>query len=56
MQMLEVQNLSFGYGSQKVLENISFSVNNGQVLTLLGPNGTGKTSLLKCILGLKKNT
>ena len=54
MQMLEVQNLSFGYGSQKVMENISFSVNNGQVLTLLGPNGTGKTSLLKCILGLKK--
>lgn len=51
--MLEVKNLKFGYSEKKglVLKDISFLLEEGQVLSLLGPNGTGKTTLLRCILG-----
>ena len=50
---IEVQNLSFGFpGKADLLQNISFSANKGEVLCLLGPNGTGKTTLLRCLLGI----
>ena len=55
--MLQVQNVRFHYKPGKpVLEDISFSLERGEVLCLLGPNGTGKTTLLRCLLGLSKAT
>ncbi len=51
---LEVKNLSFSYGEHPVLENVSFSVDGGQVLSVLGPNGVGKSTLFHCMLGLRK--
>ena len=43
---------SFAYGTERVLDRISFSVESGEVLCILGPNGVGKTTLLKCMMGL----
>lgn len=50
--LIEVNNISFAYGENQVFENISFSVEKGDVLCILGHNGTGKTTLLKCLNGL----
>ena len=47
--LLEVNGIEFSYGSIPTLENVSFSVEKDQVMTLLGPNGVGKTTLLKCL-------
>lgn len=49
---LSVNNLSKAYGSHKVLEDISFNLEPGQLAILRGPNGSGKTTLLNCISGL----
>ena len=49
---LSVQNLSFAYGERPVLEDISFSLEQGEFLSVLGPNGVGKSTLFRCILGL----
>lgn len=51
---LEVKNINFKYGQSPVLENISFDVEEGDYLGVIGPNGGGKTTLLKIILGLLK--
>jgi len=51
---LEVENVSFQYDGNFILENITFSVENGDYLGIIGPNGGGKTTLLKIILGLLK--
>lgn len=51
--MLEVRNVKFAYkGKQNVLEDISFDLNQGECLCLLGPNGTGKSTLARCLLNL----
>ncbi len=50
--MIEVKNLSFSYGAHKVLQDVSFSVPTGCFLSVLGPNGVGKSTLFSCILGL----
>lgn len=50
--LIKVEGLSKSYGKQKVLENISFNVEAGQIVGLLGPNGSGKTSLIKILSGL----
>jgi len=47
--ILDVQGLRFHYPSRPVLEDASFAVERGEVLAILGTNGTGKTTLLKCI-------
>ena len=49
---IEVRNLGFSYGSRQVLHDISFSVGKGEFLSILGPNGVGKSTLFRCILGL----
>lgn len=49
---IEVQHLSFSYGPRQVLKDISFSVDKGEFLSILGPNGVGKSTLFRCMLGL----
>lgn len=49
---IEVKNLSFSYGDRPVLHDISFSVEKGEFLSILGPNGVGKSTLFRCVLGL----
>ncbi len=50
--MLEIKNVSCGYGKKEIVHDISFTVGRGQVVCILGPNGCGKTTLLKSILGI----
>lgn len=51
--ILEVQNGCFGYpGQPDILNDINLSLNKGHILAILGPNGIGKTTLLKCMIGL----
>lgn len=52
--LLEIRNVEAGYGGQKVLRGISFDVPQGGMVTLIGPNGHGKTTLLRVISGLVK--
>lgn len=47
--ILSVRGLSFRYQSSSIIENIDFSVSKGECLAILGPNGVGKSTLLKCI-------
>jgi zinc transport system ATP-binding protein len=49
---IEVKNFSFSYNSEVVLNNISFAVTKGDYLGIIGPNGGGKTTLVKILLGL----
>ncbi|MCR4823161.1 MAG: ABC transporter ATP-binding protein [Treponema sp.] len=50
----QVRNGGFSYDSRQVLKNINFDVSNGEILCVLGSNGVGKTTLLKCMMGLQK--
>ena len=49
---IEVKNLSFSYADRPVLHDICFSVGRGEFLSILGPNGVGKSTLFRCVLGL----
>ncbi|MBO5912422.1 MAG: ABC transporter ATP-binding protein [Clostridia bacterium] len=50
--MLELKNVSSGYGKLPVLQNVSLSVEKGGVLSIVGPNGSGKSTLLKTAVGI----
>ena len=50
--MLTVENLSVSYGGIKAVDNISFQVNEGEVVALIGANGAGKTTILRAISDL----
>lgn len=50
--ILSVEALNVSYGKHKVLENISFSLNQGDYVGIVGPNGSGKTTLVRTLLGL----
>lgn len=52
--MLKIKNLSKSFGSNKVLNNISLEVNQGDVVAIIGPSGTGKSTLLRCLNYLEK--
>ena len=52
--MIRVSKLSFAYGSRQVLRDVTFSVGKGDFLAVLGPNGVGKSTLFRCILGILK--
>ena len=54
--IIEVSNLSFSYHKKLVFKHINFSLQSPSVLAILGPNGIGKTTLIKCLLGLRKKT
>jgi branched-chain amino acid transport system ATP-binding protein len=49
---LRVEGLRAGYGAVQVLDGISLDVNDGETVTLLGTNGNGKSTLMKCIMGI----
>lgn len=51
-KILEVKDLSINFGEEAVLNKLSFSVKKGEFLTVLGPNGSGKTVLFKALLGI----
>lgn len=52
LSILEVKNVSVAFGKHAVLSNVSFSLRKGEVIAVIGPNGSGKTVLLKTLLGL----
>lgn len=52
--VLVVKNLSKNFGKIRAIQNISFSIDKGKVVGLLGPNGSGKTTTLSIVIGLKK--
>ncbi len=49
-----IHQLAFAYDQVKVFENLNFSVSKGEFFIIIGPNGSGKTSLVKCLSGLEK--
>ena len=51
---LSVKDLSFSYGGRKVLDRISFDVEDNSIVSILGPNGVGKTTLLRCLCNLHR--
>ena len=51
---LQVRNMSFGYGAKRVVDDLSFSVNAGEVVGLVGPNGAGKSTVIKLLTKVLK--
>ncbi|MGY6547434.1 MAG: ATP-binding cassette domain-containing protein [Roseinatronobacter sp.] len=51
MSLIAVQDLSVSYGGRTVLRDVDFRIERGEIVTLVGPNGSGKTSFLRAILG-----
>ena len=49
MAILEVKNIEKHFGATKVLEDISFNLEEGQALAIIGSSGSGKTTLLRCL-------
>lgn len=56
MTLLEVRDLTAGYGAVRVLEGISLTVNEGETVVVLGANGAGKTTLLRALSGMIPST
>lgn len=52
--MLEVDALGFGYKKRPILNDICLTINKGEMVSIVGPNGTGKTTLIKCLAGIHK--
>jgi ABC-2 type transport system ATP-binding protein len=50
MKILELEHISKSYSNKQVIDNISFSVDQGEIFGLLGPNGAGKTTTLRMML------
>ena len=54
MKMLEVKEISKSYNKKKVLDKCSLEVKKGEIVSIIGPSGVGKSTLLRCINGLEK--
>ena len=52
--MLKVEHITTGYGKKQVLTDVSFEINKGKIVLLVGGNGSGKSTVLKTIYGLLK--
>jgi zinc transport system ATP-binding protein len=51
MSLITVKNLSVAYGANTILRNVMLTIEPGEIVTIVGPNGSGKTSLLRAIIG-----
>ena len=51
--MIEIKGLSKSFGDKKILDNVNVSIAENSILTLVGPSGGGKTTLLRCLAGLE---
>ena len=54
--LLEVRDVSLGFGGVRALTEVNFHVNQGELFSIIGPNGAGKTSMLNCVSGRYKPT
>lgn len=54
MSLVDVEHLSINYGAKTVLSHVSLRIERGEIVTIVGPNGSGKTSLLRAIIGAVK--
>ena len=54
MKLFEMKHIRKSFGNLEVLKDISFSVEEGQVLSIIGPSGSGKSTILRCATGLEK--
>ncbi len=52
--MLKIENLTKKFNERTIIDNLSFEVDDGEILTIVGPSGAGKTTLLRCISGLER--
>ena len=53
-RLIELKNISLSFGNRQILDNISFGINQGEILGMLGPNGVGKSTIFNLITGLIK--
>lgn len=54
MPIIQVENLEKSFGDLKVLKNVSFTVNKGDVIAVIGSSGSGKSTMLRCLIDLEK--
>jgi lipopolysaccharide export system ATP-binding protein len=52
--LVTLKNVSISFGKRRILDNVSFSINHGEILGMLGPNGAGKSTIFNLITGLVK--
>ena len=52
--MIEVNNLSFEIDGKQILKEVNLKINKGTIFGIIGPNGVGKTTLLRCLTGIYK--
>ena len=52
MPILQLKEIAFGYGKERVLSSLSFEVEKGEIIAIIGPNGSGKTTLFKVLDGI----
>ncbi|WP_198136798.1 ABC transporter ATP-binding protein [Oceanobacillus jeddahense] len=52
--MMQLSNMSKSFGKQTILQNVSLDISTNQITGLIGPSGTGKTTLIKCLMGMEK--
>lgn len=54
MKIINVTNISKSFGTNKVFENMNFSLEKGEIISIVGPSGRGKTTFLRCLVGLEQ--
>lgn len=52
--MITINNLNFSYENEKIITDLSFEIQAGDYLGIIGPNGVGKSTLVKCLIGINK--
>ncbi len=52
--MIKLNELSFGFGDEEIIRNLSLVIKDGDFFVVVGPNGTGKSTLIKCLVGIYK--